>query len=245
MSPLKEMDYIHHEQKVVVKYNYRDYIDRFNKALLYENANKKHLWFIKICSNVFDRQIPNWFCKWWTLYGPSDNIFFEGMSIMYFFIDFSIPWIMKWSIEVNTTSDGFPCLKRTFYTKFWSKLLQNNLEGKLNGQEILDIINDKISRYYDIATSEPHVMGDLSPFKQITWKLQMKEGLISKSEAIAFDDISMALANHTNDDDDNTCIAGEGQVDKEVDLDALFKKFQEQVEESCITAIAAKGKNKV
>ncbi|KAG5610519.1 hypothetical protein H5410_021800 [Solanum commersonii] len=84
-----------------------------------------------------------------------DNIFFEGMSIMYFFIEFSIPWIMKWSVEVNNTSNGFPCLQRTFYTK-----------------------------YYDIATSEPQVVDDLSPFKKITRKLQMKKGLISKSEAI-------------------------------------------------------------
>ncbi|KAG5590683.1 hypothetical protein H5410_041197 [Solanum commersonii] len=64
MSPLKEMDYIHLEQKVAVKYNYWDYIDGFNKALLYENANKKHSWFIKICSNIFERHIPNWFCRW-------------------------------------------------------------------------------------------------------------------------------------------------------------------------------------
>ncbi|KAG5630646.1 hypothetical protein H5410_002363 [Solanum commersonii] len=124
MSPLKEMDCIHSEQKVAVKYNYWDYINGFNKALLYENANNKHSWFIKICGNIFGRHIPNWFCKWRILYSPSvkilpesykklysewvdispkiiilqdDNIFFEGMSIMYFFIEFSIPWIMKWS----------------------------------------------------------------------------------------------------------------------------------------------------
>ncbi|KAG5611978.1 hypothetical protein H5410_023259 [Solanum commersonii] len=59
MSTLKELDYIHPEQKIAVKYNYWDYIDGFNKVLLYENANKKHSWFIKICSNVFDRHIPN------------------------------------------------------------------------------------------------------------------------------------------------------------------------------------------
>lgn len=137
LSPLKELDYIHPEQKVAVKYNYWGYVDSFNKALLYENSNKKHSWFIKICLNVFDSQIPNWFCKWWTLYGPSvkilpeqykslysewidispklmslqrDNIFFEGMPLMYFFTEFSIPWIMKWSVEVNTTFEGFPCL---------------------------------------------------------------------------------------------------------------------------------------
>ncbi|KAG5579929.1 hypothetical protein H5410_050556 [Solanum commersonii] len=122
MSPSKERDDIHPKQKVAVKYNYWDYVDSFNKVLLYENANKKHSWFIKICSNVFTQPIPNWFCKWWTLYDPSikilpdqykslyaewvdispklmsmaqDNIFFKGMAVMYFFIDFSVPWIMK------------------------------------------------------------------------------------------------------------------------------------------------------
>ncbi|KAG5609742.1 hypothetical protein H5410_021023 [Solanum commersonii] len=174
-----KLDYIYSEQKISVKYNYWDYIDGFNKVLLYENANKKHSWFIKICSNVFDRHIPNWFCKWWTLYGPSvkifpdsykklylewvdispklislqeENMFFEGIYLMYFFIEFSIPWLMKWSIEVNTTSEGFPCLQRTFYTKFWSKLLQKNSEGKIQGQEIINLINVKISKYYDTAT---------------------------------------------------------------------------------------------
>ncbi|KAG5609785.1 hypothetical protein H5410_021066 [Solanum commersonii] len=166
MSTLKELDYIHSEQNIAVKYNYWDYIDGFNK----------------ICSNVFDRHIPNWFCKWWTLYGPSveilpesykklylewvdispkmislqeENIFFEGISLMYFSIEFSILWIMKWSIEVNTTSEGFPCLQRTFYTKFLSELLQKNPESKIHGQEIIDLINVKISKYYDTATMEP------------------------------------------------------------------------------------------
>ncbi|KAG5567948.1 hypothetical protein H5410_065040 [Solanum commersonii] len=118
MSTLKELDYIHPVQKVAVKYNYWDYVDGFNKALLYENVNRKHSWFIKICSNIFERHVSNWFCKWWTLYGPSvkilpesytklylerldispklikmqeENIFFEGMSVMYFFMKFSIP----------------------------------------------------------------------------------------------------------------------------------------------------------
>uniref|UniRef100_M1D9A0 Uncharacterized protein n=1 Tax=Solanum tuberosum TaxID=4113 RepID=M1D9A0_SOLTU len=170
------------------------------------------------------------------------------MSHMYFFIEFSIPWIMKWSIEVNDTSDGFPCLQRTFYTKFWSKLLQKTPKGKLHGQEILDIINNKIVGYLDIATSKPRMVEDHSPFKQITRKLQMKKGLISKSEAIALymeevkkdlmktldigikDDISMASASHTNVEDDATCPVGEGQdsdSSEETDLDALFQKFQQ------------------
>ncbi|KAG5615880.1 hypothetical protein H5410_015704, partial [Solanum commersonii] len=274
LSPLKELDYIHPEHKVAVKYNYWDYMNGFNKALLYENADKKHSWFIKICSNMFERNIPNWFCRWWILYGPSvkilpesykklylkwvdispkiinlqdNNIFFEGMSLMYFFIEFSIPWILKWSIEVNTTSDGFPCLQRTSYTKFWSKLLQKNQEGQTHGQEILNLINVKISGFYNLATTEsPVVMDYFSPFKKITRKLQMKKGLISKSEAIVLymeevkkdlmknldidmkDDISMASTSHTNKEDDVTCLAGEGQDDndEEVYLYALFSQFQ-------------------
>ncbi|KAG5619544.1 hypothetical protein H5410_004762 [Solanum commersonii] len=222
MIPLKEKDYIHPKQKVAVKYNYWDYV----------------------CSHIFDQPIPNWFCKWWTSYGPSakilpepykklysewedispkiislqhDNILFEGISIMYFFIKFYIPWIMKLSIEVKNTSEGFPCLQRTFYTKFWRKLIQKDPEGKIHGQEILDLINDKINKYLDAAKSETQVTDNTSPFKQITRKLHMKKGLISKSEAIAMymeevkkdiiknlgidikDDVSMVSSDHTND----------------------------------------------
>ncbi|KAG5568366.1 hypothetical protein H5410_064619 [Solanum commersonii] len=292
MSTLKELDYIHPEQKVAVKYNYWDYIDGFNKVLLYEYANRKHSWFIKLCSNIFDRPIPNWFCKWWTLYGPSvkilpesykklylewvdispklikmqeENIFFEGMSVMYFFMEFSIPWIMKWSIEVNSTSEGFPYLQRTFYTKFWSKLLQKNPEGKLHGQEIIDLINVTISKYYDTAHMEPQVMEDLSPFRKITRKLQMKKGLISKSEAIAIymeevkkdlmknlhidikDDISMVSASHTNEEED-ACIAREGKQDvddEEINLETILKRYQQQLEESSSASTTDKGKGKV
>ncbi|KAG5607794.1 hypothetical protein H5410_029286 [Solanum commersonii] len=288
MSTLKELDYIYPEQKVPVKYNYWDYIDGFNRVLLYENANRKHSWFIKLCANIFDRHIPNWFCKWWTLYGPTikilpesykklylewidispkltrlqeDNIFFEGISVMYFFIEFSIPWIMRWSIEVNTTSEGFPCLQRVFYTKFWSKLLQKNPEGKLHGQEILDLINVTISRYYDTNTTESQIKdNNTDPFKKIARQLQMKKGIISKSEAIALymeevkrdlmknldfdikDDTSMASASHTDD----TCLAGEGQDldDEEEDLETILKRYQQQMEESS-TSMTDKGKNKI
>ncbi|KAG5607609.1 hypothetical protein H5410_029101 [Solanum commersonii] len=142
--------------------------------------------------------------------------------------EFSIPWIMKWSIEVHNTSEGFLCLQRTVYTKFWSKLLQ------------------KIPKYYDTAHTEPQVTEDSSPFKRITRKLQMKKGLISKSEAIAIymeevkkdlmknldfdikDDISMVSASHTNEEED-TCIAGEGQEvdDEEEDLETILKRYQQ------------------
>ncbi|KAG5620264.1 hypothetical protein H5410_005482, partial [Solanum commersonii] len=140
------MDCIHPEQKIAT-----------NTKLVLQMVDIK--WSFDISPKILSLQ--------------HDNIFFKGMSLMYFFIEFSIPWIMKWSVEVNNTSDGFPCLHRTFHAKFWSKLTQKNLEGKVHGQQIVDLINTTISRYYDIATSEPHVASDLIPFKQITRKLQI------------------------------------------------------------------------
>uniref|UniRef100_M1DQ13 Uncharacterized protein n=1 Tax=Solanum tuberosum TaxID=4113 RepID=M1DQ13_SOLTU len=116
-----------------------------------------------------------------------------------------------------------------------------------------------------MATSEsPVVMDDFSPFKKITRKLQMKKGLISKSKSIALymegvekdlmknfdieikDDISMALANYTSEEDDN-CIVGKGQdVDsnEEIDIETLLQNYQRQIEESSSTNTAVKGKNK-
>jgi len=169
---------------------------------------------------------------------------------------------MKWSVEVNTTSEGFPCLQRTFYTKFWNKLILKDLEGKIHGQETLDLINNTIDKYHarDSSTSHEETM---SPFTHITRKLHMKKGVISKSEAIALymeevkkdliknldidigDDISMSSASHTNQEDD-ACMAGEAQSDhstEEVDIDALFAKFKEQVGESSDKA-TCKGKGK-
>uniref|UniRef100_M1B012 Uncharacterized protein n=1 Tax=Solanum tuberosum TaxID=4113 RepID=M1B012_SOLTU len=119
--------------------------------------------------------------------------------------------------------------------------------------------------FHKLAWIGPQVVEDHSPFKQITRKLQMKKGIISKSEAIALymeevkkdlmknldidikDDISMASASHTNEDDEAICLAGEGQdADsiEEIHLDAFFQKTQQHVEESSSTSAAVKGKAK-
>ncbi|KAG5632668.1 hypothetical protein H5410_004385 [Solanum commersonii] len=167
---------------------------------------------------------------------------------------------MKWSIEVNNTSEGFPCLKGLFILSSGV----NYFRKILHGQEIIDLINVKISKYYDTATLEPQVMEDLSPFKRITRKLLMKKGLISKSEAIAIymeevktdlmknldidikDDISMVSASHTNEESD-TCIVAEGQdVDEEeIDIETILKRYKQQIEKSSNTSTFGKGKEKV
>ncbi|KAG5570702.1 hypothetical protein H5410_060468 [Solanum commersonii] len=141
------------------------------------------------------------------------------------YIEISIHWIMKWFVEVNNTPEGFAYLQRTFYTKFWNKLIQKDLEGKIHGQEIIDLINTTMDKYHNTERSKPQV-DDLSPFKQIARKIQMKKGLISKSEVIAIykeevkrdlmknlnidirDYISMASASHTNIDEE-LCMARE------------------------------------
>uniref|UniRef100_M1DLE8 Uncharacterized protein n=1 Tax=Solanum tuberosum TaxID=4113 RepID=M1DLE8_SOLTU len=60
------------------------------------------------------------------------------------------------------------------------------------------------------------------------------------------DDISMASASHTNDDEES-CMAGEVQSDisnEEIDIDTLLQRLQDQVEESSSNT-ACKGKGKI
>lgn len=167
---------------------------------------------------MFGQQIPNQFCKWWKLYRPSleilnplfkqwvdispkivalqkDNIFYDDIAAMYFFIEFSIPWIMKWDVEFGYTTEGIPCLNRIFYTKFWSKLLISEKDGKLYGQALLDQIEAKIEEY--VNTKETAMeMKELSPFQKVTRQLQMKKGAISKKEILTsyFEEIKKYLA---------------------------------------------------
>ncbi|KAG5615271.1 hypothetical protein H5410_015095 [Solanum commersonii] len=142
MSPLTEKDYIHLEQKIVVKYNYWDYT-LYGPSVknLPEPYKKFYSEWVDISPKLISLE--------------QDNIFFEGMSLMYLFIEFSIPWIMKWSVEVNNTSEGFPCIHRTFHTKLRNKLIQKDPEGKILGQEILDLINITIDKYHNIDRSKP------------------------------------------------------------------------------------------
>ncbi|KAH0765001.1 hypothetical protein KY285_000872 [Solanum tuberosum] len=77
---------------------------------------------------------------------------------------------------------------------------------------------------------------------------EVKKDLMKNLDIEIKDDISMVSTSHTNDDDDNACIAGEGQdVDsnEEIDIEALLRNYQQQIEESSSTNTAVKGENKV
>ncbi|KAG5586250.1 hypothetical protein H5410_046684 [Solanum commersonii] len=92
--------------------------------------------------------------------------FFEGMDMMYFFMEVSIPWIMRWTVEVDNTEK-----------------VQKDLEGKCHDQETIDMIITSIDTYR-ITTSQPKV--DIhNPFKQIDRRLQMNKGTHFKNDIIA------------------------------------------------------------
>ncbi|KAG5570722.1 hypothetical protein H5410_060488 [Solanum commersonii] len=152
---------------------------------------------------------------------------------------------MKRTIEIQMNEEGFPCLRRKFHTKFWSKLLQRDAEGKVHEQDIIDSINDSI----EISKRQSEVIqgrDDINPFKQITRKLQIKMGAISKLELLSSymegvkkdliknmgiefsDNITMATSNEKED----TCIAGESQSvhsTEEMNIETSLQQFNNQI----------------
>ncbi|KAG5590680.1 hypothetical protein H5410_041194 [Solanum commersonii] len=161
-------------------------IQSFDKVLYYNNDKHKHTWFIKVCAKIFAEPIPNWFINWWSYHGPTVQILLEPFLNLYkewtktrsiFFKEFSIPWIQKWTPEIGFTEEDISCLYRTYYNKFWYKLMKQDPKTKqLISQELLDSISEKIKEYnqipqkgivndtsYDISPRE-------SPFKKETKK---------------------------------------------------------------------------
>ncbi|KAG5590217.1 hypothetical protein H5410_040731 [Solanum commersonii] len=116
--------------KFMVSFTYWDYIQAFNKVLYYNNERHKHTWFIKVCAKIFANPIPKWFLSWWSyhestkkilpkpflklykewvkifpdlnkLYHQEHICYFQQIEQIYFFIEFSVPWIHKWVPKVD------------------------------------------------------------------------------------------------------------------------------------------------
>ncbi|KAG5629659.1 hypothetical protein H5410_001376 [Solanum commersonii] len=134
-----------------------DYINAFSKVLYYNNERHKHTWFIKVCAKIFVDPIPNWFLNWWSYHGltvkilpdpflklyknwvkvsrylndlyHSNHVYYkEQIEQIYFFIEFSLPWIHKWTPE--------------------DKLMKKDpMTKSLYGQELLDYISQRIQDY--------------------------------------------------------------------------------------------------
>ncbi|KAK9714055.1 hypothetical protein RND81_06G068500 [Saponaria officinalis] len=157
----------------LIKYNYWDYIQAFDKVFLYENDKRSHTWFIKFSSDVYNNDLPTWFLNWWSFYGTSAEILppilkelfdkWQGLISyiidpeeiilsyhMRFFIEFSIPYIWRSCPTTGYTSmltKKLYCLKRKAFSKFWDTMIKKdpkNPDGQLNCQPTLNVIMDKI-----------------------------------------------------------------------------------------------------
>ncbi|KAG5630729.1 hypothetical protein H5410_002446 [Solanum commersonii] len=180
-----------------------NYINAFSKVLYYNNERHKHTWFINVCAKIFVDPISNWFLNWWSYYGPtvkilpdpflklyknwvkisldlndlyhSDHVcYIEQIEQIYFFIEFSIPWIHKWIPKVGFTEEQIPCLYRIYYNNFWDKLMKNDpMTKSLYGQELLDSISQRIQDYGTI----PHkgIIADNS-VKHIAIRISIQDG---------------------------------------------------------------------
>ncbi|KAL8031786.1 hypothetical protein ABFX02_13G050700 [Erythranthe guttata] len=211
LSTLGEKEYFRPDQKIQVKYNYWDYVEAFNKAFLYENPVRKHIWFFKICPNVYKKDIPNWLSQWWLSFGPTVKIlpepyrglyaewvkisptlieaehtskWIERMPFFHFFIEFGIPWIWKWEPELGHTPQNIPCIKRATYTKFWKRMLRKNEHGVIEGQETIDKIQGHIQEYKKQIQLKQQREAPNS-FQHLSRKLNFHRGQMTEKELIA------------------------------------------------------------
>ncbi|KAG5605776.1 hypothetical protein H5410_027268 [Solanum commersonii] len=110
--------------KIAMSFTYWDYIEAFDKVLYYNNERHKQTWFMKTCAKIFSGPICDWFLNRWSYHGPTiknlpdpflklhkewvkvspdlnelyntDHIcYLEKIDQIYFFIEFSFPWIQK------------------------------------------------------------------------------------------------------------------------------------------------------
>ncbi|KAG5580753.1 hypothetical protein H5410_051380 [Solanum commersonii] len=109
--------------KVMVSFTYWDYIQAFNKVLCYNNERHKHTWFIKLY-------------KEWVKVSPDLNklyhqehiCYFQQIEQIYFFIEFSVPWIHKWVPEVDFTEEQIPFDEKRSSNKvhIWTRTAGSN-----------------------------------------------------------------------------------------------------------------------
>ncbi|KAG5590098.1 hypothetical protein H5410_040612 [Solanum commersonii] len=93
---------------------------------------------------------------------------------LFFLIDFSIPWIDKWTPEIGFTEEDIPCLYRTYYNNFWDKLMKQDPKTKqLVGQELLDSISEQINEYNKIP--KKGIVNDNS-VRYISRRISFQEG---------------------------------------------------------------------
>lgn len=105
----------------------------------------------------------------------------EKIGQVYFFFEFSIPWIHKWTPEFEYTEEQIPCLYRVYYNNFWDKLLKKDPStGQLYGQSLIDLISQTIRTYKSRTKT---IFVEDNSIKYMTRKINFQEG--DKEEYIA------------------------------------------------------------
>ncbi|KAG5630651.1 hypothetical protein H5410_002368 [Solanum commersonii] len=108
------------------------------------------------------------------LYHTYHICYTERIEQIYFFIEFLIPWIHKWTQEMAFTDEQIPSLYRTFYNNFWHKLMKRDPKTKLlYGQELLDLIKQRIQEY--CLVSQKGIIQD-SSVRHIARKISIHDG---------------------------------------------------------------------
>ena len=126
-------------------YNYYDYMEAWDRFLLFQNNIYKHTWFFWFdMYKKKDMMIPRWFIDWWNSYGPEAMILppdllkaYETFKkeppniphlrvfphLLQFFYKFpDLPWIIRWEYKIEKLPQyPFPMLTRKFKLKWWNK----------------------------------------------------------------------------------------------------------------------------
>lgn len=125
------------------------------------------------------------------------DIFFNGMDTMYFFIQFSIPWIMKWSIKINNILIGSHAYKELFVS---IKQITRKVQMKKASISRSEII--------------------------FSYMKEVKRDLMKILDVEISENIFMAFVGHTTEEHE-ACLRGESQSAysiEEIDMDN-FESF--------------------
>ncbi|KAI3816338.1 hypothetical protein L1987_16031 [Smallanthus sonchifolius] len=141
--------------------------------------------------------------------------------------------------------ENFPCLKRTCYIKFWSKMIQiDGSTKKIHGQDTVNIITENIAMKQQRELPSPfeHISNMLLSSKPSGKPSSSKTNIVlSYMEEVIKDmqkhfqmekgDSTKTMSMSSNDQDDNqfSCLAGEAQpTDEELknfDVDSVFEEL--------------------
>ncbi|KAG5605282.1 hypothetical protein H5410_026774 [Solanum commersonii] len=238
MSPLKEMNYIHPEQKVSKLSASTSKIDKIKeiptKEGSYTMVEVQNLLVERIKLISFPTMIND-------LKQEINNIKEDIQQLKEKNVIIELV-----AANSSTTTSGintYHPMYREFMDFIKSKKASNNNPpayfAVLMDEENMEVFDLNDKREVILLLENSHLK-----WKNDPWQVEessstataakgknkriVKKDLMKNLDIDIKDDISMASASHTNDDDDNTCIAREGQdVDsnEEVDLNALFLKI--------------------